>query len=82
MIIKYYSIQTFPGTANAGNITLRDHSTTYHFRVSASVLVGPIFNEGDLSAISDSCALFVPKPGNHNSHELSYLVLLYAFNYS
>lgn len=50
--------------ANAGNITLADHSITYHFRVSAAVLFEETYNEGELSLVSSTSTLFVPNPSN------------------
>ena len=57
---------------NAGNVTLVDHSVTYHFRVSAAVFFEDSFNEGELSLVTPSAALFVPKPSNLHASRYDY----------
>ena len=56
-------MQVFPGSVRAGNITVTSYSVTYNFLVSAGVMVGPLVNEGDLSAATIKATLFIPDPG-------------------
>ena len=72
-----YNSQVFPGSARAGNITLEDHSVTYQFRVSASIMVGQSLNEGELSFITANTDVFIPEPGKVAMHGI---VDLYSRN--
>ena len=56
-------IQSFSGTATAGNITLTNHSITYEFCVSAAVMYRQTLNKGALSTVTASTTVFVPEPG-------------------
>ena len=57
--------QVFPGTLTSGNITLRVHSITYQFRVSASTSYGQSPNEGELSSITSEATIFVAEQGSY-----------------
>ena len=75
-------MQVFPGSARSGIITLVDHSITYQFRVSASVMLAQTFNEGELSVVTPSATLFVPEPGpgTHWSDSRGYLLICQYLN--
>ena len=68
-----YFIQSFSGTATAGNITLTNHSITYEFRVSAAIMYGQTLNEGDLSTVTASTTVFVPEPGKSIDYMCLYI---------
>ena len=67
-------MQVFPGTAMAGNVTLKDHSLIYRVRVSAAIMSDQDINEGDLSSFTDDATIFVPEPGIHFSQS-SYVIM-------
>ena len=72
-------MQVFPGTAMAGNVTLKDHSVIYRVRVSAAIMSDKDINEGDLSSFTDNATIFVPEPGIYFSRSSYDIVIMHVY---
>ena len=63
MVSAYFMLQVFPATATVGMVTVNTFNVVYQFQMTASVYVGTVENEGELSGITKRSTVFVPKPG-------------------
>ena len=53
----------FSATASVGMVTINTFNVVYQFQMTASVYIGTVENEGQLSVVTSRSTVFVPQPG-------------------